>query len=203
MYGRPVNYEYREAALAAFNGYTMRTMAQVEDYLKSVNKHVSYSSTRRLMEILVKEGYLKAIRTPGNNRLQFFRTEYNDFIKIDRMSLRTYIHELIKREFPAFIEPDAASMLKRLMLELLVVSAWPTDIAEAGPPPVAERYIRELERFRDELRSIHYLVDSFLKSDPTSNKNQEKLASEFMASCHVERMMIATKSWMESDDDAV
>lgn len=196
--GRPVNQAYREAVLDAFRGTTMRTMEEVETYLKSVNQYVSYSSTRRIMEILVRDGYLNAVKNRSdNNRIRFIRTGLEDFIKIDRMNLRSYIHEVINRPIPSLITPSAARILKKLMLETLVISAWP----ETSNPPVAEDYIRDLEWFRTELGNLHRFVDTFLRANPTSAEAQEMLGKEFRSSCYVEALMIAEDRWDRVEND--
>lgn len=176
----------------------------LESYARTNTSSISYRSTRRTMQSMVREGLLTEIPQRGNkNQIFFTKAMFKNatrFVDLDgnTISLREFIYKLTDNAYDLpLIEPNAMNVIKAWMLAVLGSSIPDAYTAKGKPvPPVAE-YRQKLREVQIMTKKFHMLISEFLKADVWTPVAKETLAREFNSNCVEEHSIIVDGSWMK------
>lgn len=202
---RPVDTEYRTAILGAFDRHTIRSLGEVNNYLKEVGEHKSYQSTRRTLDKLCEEKLLTKLPRRGDkNAALYSKLVFNQSAKfVNRagyvVTTKEFLDELISTKFPPVVEEQAALVIKHWILDSLG-SAYPEGYTGKRDYPEEEKLKRRLEGTLKMLRDMHGYIKGFLDSGAYTSVAREILAAEFKNELAPYHVSIVEENW-HSDTD--
>lgn len=199
---RPVDTDYRSAILGAFDRHSIRSLGEINNYLKEVNEYKSYQSTRRMLDRLCNEKLLTKLPRRGDKNSVFYsKLVFNQSAKfIGRdgyvVTTKQYLDELMNKELPRVIDPSVANVIKHWMMDSMA-SSHPDGYTGKRDYPNEHQLKKKLESTLRMLSETHAYIKNFLESGVYTSVAREIMASEFQGELAEYHISIVEESWME------
>lgn len=200
---KPSDLDYRAAILGAFDRHTIRSLQEINEYLKKSGEFKSYQSTRRMLGLMAKEGVISQLPKRGpRNQVFYSKLIFNDnAVKLvnhkgELVSLPLFLHTLFDYEFPSVVDAKAAEAIKLWMLDALA-SVDPEKYVGKRDIPDYKEIERKLKATLEMTGKLHAFIKNFLDSDVFSPVARSNLLLEFSEQAPIEHVMIVEKRWNE------
>lgn len=198
---KPANLDYRAAILGAFDRHTIRSLQEINEHLKGQEEYKSYQSTRRMLELMCKEGVLSQLPKRGpRNQVFYTKLIFNsNAVKLinpngELVSLPLFLNALFDYEFPKVVDEKAAEAIKLWMLDALA-SVDPEKYVGKRDIPDYKELQRKLKKTLEMTGKLHAFIKNFLDSDVFSPVARSNLLLEFSEQAPIEHVMIVEKRY--------
>ncbi|MFE1145213.1 hypothetical protein [Streptomyces rochei] len=193
---KPVDVEYRAAILGAFDNYTIRSIAEINNHLKSVGEFKSYRSTLRMLHKLNDEGLVNKLPSRGHKGTIFYtKMVLNQstarLVSPDKdlLSLGQFITTVMDWDSDGLLSQGAENALKVWMLDTLA-SVVPEAFEDKRDIPDPNDIRRKLKKMLDMTGKLHGFIKGFLDSESFSPVARNNLAQEFRESPETLNLLI-------------
>jgi len=197
---RPVDTDYRTDILGAFNRHTIRSLGEINNYLKEQGTYKSYQSTRRMLDKLCGEKLLTKLPRRGEkNSVLYSKLVFNqDAHLVGRdgyvVTTQEFIDELLSKEFPQVIDKQISTVIKHWMLDSMASSHIDGYTGKRDYPD--ERLLKKkLEGTLRMLAEMHAYLKGFLDSGIYSPVAREIMAEEFRDKLAAYHVAIVEETW--------
>lgn len=193
---RPVDKLYRTAILNAFDTQLQMTIAEVHQYLESINMDRTYQSTRRMLIKMSKEGLINELPRRDGHILVYSKLLANNHLRFinykgETVSLLKFIDDLTSTTFSPIFSEHIQKRIKSAILDYLA-GHYPEPYSSKGrEAPNVNEMLSALNEVLDGTRLMHMFIKQLLQTPV----DQERLTLEFKTSCAEQHAAIVDRTF--------